>query len=451
MNAPPRNIPLRPYSGYALRDVPPEDPEITRTGPGTPMGELMRRFWQPVCFSSELTDLPLAIRILGEDLVAFRDKSNQVGVLHLHCCHRGSSLEFGVICERGIRCCYHGWHFDVDGTILQAGAEPPGSRIPGTVMQGAYPALEFHGLVFAYMGSPDAKPEFPILDTYERPGNELVPYSAHYSCNWLQVMENVVDPAHAFWLHSTVTTVQFSNAWAAQPTYDWAETPDGQGMYYVTVRRVADRIWVRSNHVWLPNMAQVGALLEKAESEKYFNRASLTRWTVPIDDSHCWIIGLRHFNDDVDPFREGKREDCGRDKVDFIGQTGERPYSERQRIPGDWDAQTSQRPIAVHALEHLGSTDVGVAMWRRLCRKAVRGEIAITAQQPRSDGKPIHTYTNDTVLTIPQQGAEEDRAYLKGIGRDVLSAILDGDSVPDAERAAHIRAKLEAVKTKYTT
>lgn len=129
--------------------------------------------------------------------------------------------------------------------------------------------------------------------------------------------------------------------------------------------------------------------------------------------------------------------------------TGERPYAERQRIPGDWDAQTSQRPIAVHALEHLGSTDIGVAMWRRLCRKAARGEMAVTAQQPREDGRPIHTYTNDTVLAIPQKGAEEDRAYLKGIGREVLAAILDGNSVPDPERAARIRANLEAVKAKH--
>lgn len=449
MSAQPKAVMSRPYSGYTLRNVPGEDPEVTHTDPGTPMGELMRRFWQPVCLSAELTDVPLAVRILGEDLVAFRDKKGRVGVLHLHCCHRGASLEYGIVCERGIRCCYHGWQFDIDGTILQAGAEPPESRIPKTVMQGAYPALEYHGLVFAYLGPPEAKPEFPLLDTYERPCNELVPYSVHYGCNWLQVMDNFVDPAHAYWLHSTITTIQFSDAWAAQPTYDWAETPDGQGMYYVTVRRVGERVWVRSNHIWLPNVGQVGALLEKAESEKLFNRASITRWTVPIDNTHCWIMGWRHFNDDVDPFREGKREECGRDSVDFVGQTGHRPYAERQRIPGDWDAQTSQRPIAVHALEHLGTTDLGVAMWRRLCRKALRGEIEVKAQQPRADGKPIHTYTHDTVLEIPLKAAEEDRALLRSIGREVLAAILDGDAVADDARAARIRANLEAVQAKH--
>ncbi len=437
------------YSGYRQRNIPAEDPEITHTDPGTPMGELMRRYWQPVCLAAELTDVPLALRILGEDLVAFRDKRGRVGVLHLHCCHRGSSLEYGIICEQGIRCCYHGWHFDIDGTILQAGAEPPGNPIQKSVTQGAYPAREYRGLVFAYLGEPGALPDFPVLDTYERPGNELVPYSVHYDCNWLQVMDNFVDPAHAYWLHSTISTVQFSDAWAQQPTYDWVETPDGQGMYYITVRRVENRVWIRSNHIWLPNVGQVGALLEKAESEKFFNRASITRWTVPIDDTHSWIFGWRHFNDDVDPFREGKREECGRDSVDFVGQTSHRPYAERQRVPGDWDAQTSQRPIAVHALEHLGSTDIGVAMWRRLCRKAARGDISGKSQQARPDGRPIHTFTHDTVLVIEPAPAQ-DNAWLKRIGREVLNAILEAESVPDAERAQRVWSNLLAVKARYT-
>ena len=93
------------------------------------MGELMRRFWQPVWLASELTDVPLAIRILGEDLVAFRDKADRIGVLARHCAHRGTSLEYGIISDRGLRCCYHGWLFDVDGTILETPGEPPNSRL----------------------------------------------------------------------------------------------------------------------------------------------------------------------------------------------------------------------------------------------------------------------------------------------------------------------------------
>ena len=142
-----------PYGAYYKTAVPESDPLLTSTGPGTPMGELMRKHWQPVCMSEELTDVPKAIRIMGEDLVAFRDRSGRVGVLQRHCSHRGTSLEYGIIQPKGIRCCYHGWVYDIDGTILEMPAEPEDSRIYETVYHGAYPAFERDGLVFAYMGA----------------------------------------------------------------------------------------------------------------------------------------------------------------------------------------------------------------------------------------------------------------------------------------------------------
>ena len=144
-----------PFRGYALGPTPPEDGELTRVGPRTPCGEYMRQFWLPVAMSSQLGDLPVAVRILGEDLVVFRDRGGRAGLLHRHCAHRRASLEFGRIEERGIRCCYHGWHFDIDGTILETPGEPAGSPIRHKVFQGAYPAMELKGLVFAYMGDPD--------------------------------------------------------------------------------------------------------------------------------------------------------------------------------------------------------------------------------------------------------------------------------------------------------
>src|SRR5688572_18591045 len=112
-------------SGYGkIAVVPKEDERLTHVGLGTPMGELLRRFWQPVCLSEELGDLPKRITILGEDLVAFRDRKGRVGVLDLHCAHRGASLEYGRIEEAGIRCCYHGWLFGADGQCLQQPGEP---------------------------------------------------------------------------------------------------------------------------------------------------------------------------------------------------------------------------------------------------------------------------------------------------------------------------------------
>src|SRR5215468_11303850 len=191
------------YGAYYHRDVPKEDTELTHVGPGTPCGEYLRRFWQPICFSDDLRDLPLRVTILGEELVAFRDFRGTVGLLELHCPHRGTSLEFGLISNRGIRCCYHGWLFDVDGTILETPGEPANSTLKDRLCHGAYPIHEYNGIVFAYMGPPDKQPEFPLLDTFELPGYKLMARAPTlWECNWLQVKENSMDPAHLAFLHT---------------------------------------------------------------------------------------------------------------------------------------------------------------------------------------------------------------------------------------------------------
>src|SRR3954469_8712244 len=154
-----------PFSGYYNQPAKNDDTLLTAVGPGTPCGEYLRRYWHPFMLSSELKDLPVAVRLLGEDLVVFRDKSGRVGLLHKHCVHRGTSLEFGIPQERGIRCCYHGWQFDTDGTILETPAEPATSTIKSKFRQGAYPVREMHGLLFTYMGPAEEMPELPVFDT----------------------------------------------------------------------------------------------------------------------------------------------------------------------------------------------------------------------------------------------------------------------------------------------
>ena len=133
------------YSAYHHSQVPKEDTELTHIGPGTPAGEYLRRFWQPVCYAGELADVPVALKILGEELVAFRDFSGRIGLVEAHCPHRGTSLEFGLVSERGIRCCYHGWLFDVDGTILETPGEPAGSTFKDRLCHGAYPGPRVPG------------------------------------------------------------------------------------------------------------------------------------------------------------------------------------------------------------------------------------------------------------------------------------------------------------------
>ncbi len=178
----------KPFSAYHHRETPPPDDELIRVGPGTPCGEYLRRFWQPVIRTEELGDLPRRVRILGEDLVVFRDRSGAIGLIERYCPHRGTSLEFGLIEDKGIRCCYHGWLFGVDGTILETPGEPADSTLKDRLFHGAYPVHEHKGLIFAYMGPPEKQPAFPIFDTYDLPGYDLVARPPTvWECNWLQV------------------------------------------------------------------------------------------------------------------------------------------------------------------------------------------------------------------------------------------------------------------------
>ena len=439
-----------PYAGYHKAGIPVEDAELTHTGPGTPMGELLRKFWQPVCLAEELTELPKAIRIMGEDLVAFRDRSGRVGVLRRHCSHRGTSLEYGIVSERGIRCCYHGWLFDVDGAILETPGEPPDSKLRETIRHGAYPAHEYEGLVFAYLGPPADVPPFPIFDCYIEPaGNRLIPFSIWHPCNWLQVHDNVMDPVHAAFLHTQMSNVQLTESYGAVPVLDFADVPNG--MVYIASRRIDDRVWIKGNHMMLPNVGQTTALWETADEVKYFSGVSLTKWIVPADDANCWMFGYRHFNEEVDPDDIGREDECGVDKIDFFAQTGHRSYEEMQREPGDWDAQVSQRPIAIHALEHLGSTDQGVSTLRRLLRQSVRAE-----RDPLADLKAqctlpeaVHTYCYDTVLRIPPRPDTDDRDFLRRLGRDVVSALMDADAYDGEERRSYLCRRMQEIEATY--
>ena len=287
------------FQGYhQVRDAR-EDAELTHAGPGTPCGEYLRRYWQPVAMSEELGELPRVVRILGEDLVLFRDGSGRPGLLHRHCAHRGASLEYGIVAERGIICCYHGWHYDIDGTILRAGSEPPDSPICRHVVQGAYPVHEHHELLFAYLGPPEARPPFPVFDSERMPDTTRKPFALTTPCNWLQVYENTQDPIHVLHLHARSSGVQFGAASGIDQVIEYQDTP--LGMMNVQTRQVGECIWVRTVDSILPNANQTGAIWEEAEAPKAFQRCAMLRWMVPVDDTVTRTIGWRFFSDRLDP------------------------------------------------------------------------------------------------------------------------------------------------------
>ncbi len=435
----------RPYGGYHQPPEGADDAEITRAGRGTPGGELFRRFWQPFALTRHVQDRPLAVRLLGEDLVAFRDLAGRFGLLHRHCSHRGASLEYGRPDERGLRCCYHGWLYDVDGRLLEAPGEPANTPLTRSVCQGAYPVTEHRGILFAYLGPPDERPRFPHFDTFARADNDMLPYSLDYPCNWLQVHENQMDPLHAVFLHSREGANHFTAAWGEMPVVDYATVRDR--MYYVATRRVGDNVWVRLNEVMQPNVGQVAALWETGTTSRGFQRVGITRWTVPVDDTNCRIFGYRHFNADVEPPGEGlgDRALVGDDSLDVYGQSSGRSYEEMQANPSDWEAQTSQRPIAAHALEHLGVTDAGVVMLRGQLRKAIRGQVDFRQRHALlSDADDLPTWTGNVVLAW-RWDATDERSQLRAIGRKVRDIIIAADDLPPDRRDAEIAESLRAL------
>jgi phenylpropionate dioxygenase-like ring-hydroxylating dioxygenase large terminal subunit len=452
------NDPRMPYGAYYCRDVPPPEADLTRTGPGTPMGEYMRLFWQPVCLSQQLTELPKAIRIMGEDLVAFRDRGGRVGVLQRHCAHRGASLEFGMVQKHGIRCSYHGWLFDVDGTVLETPCEPAGSPRRKTAFQGAYPAFERDGLVFAYMGPPERKPKFPEYDCYTLPeGTRLVPFSNVYPCNWLQVCENIMDHMHTAVLHNNMTVEGVDASIAAgvslagfgdMPTMLWDTTRNGNAMVFVAGRRLPDdKAWIRISEMVLPNYTSIPSLAPTASKYRH-STTSLTRWHVPVDDENMIIFGWRHFNAEIDPENLGRPQECGVDSIDFlVGQTGNRSYEEGQRAPGDWEVICSQRRIAVHALEHPGTSDAGVMRYRRLLRDALAGTTGADTSFHAEAGDSIHQYAQDSVLAVQRRlDAAADKALLLELDRRILAIMQEADAVPRAERDRHVRRRLDELE-----
>jgi len=412
------------YSGYHHRSVPPEDAELTHVGPDTPCGEYMRRFWQPVCYSDDLKDLPLRLKILGEDLVAFRDGSGEVGLLELHCPHRGTSLEFGLLGEKGIRCCYHGWLFGCDGTILETPGEPATSTLKDRLFHGAYPVREAHGLVFAYMGPPAEMPAFPTYDSFIRPGYRVIPGQKYiYPCNYLQILENTMDAIHTAFLHTIVSGAVFTDEFGVLPELEFSETP--VGMIYIATRRVGDNIWSRSVENVLPNLQQVAPVWETGQQEISFSGPMMSRWVVPIDDANSMYIELRHVSE-----TEGiETPDWWADRSQMLaGQMPPDTYEEAQRRPQDFEAQVSQRPIAVHGMEHLGTTDRGITMLRNQIRKGIRAVKA--GEEPvglfREDVGPIPTYCNNTVVRIPPAATEEaDKKLMRETGRRLARSYIE--------------------------
>lgn len=394
------------FNGYHRKQTAEPDWFLCQVGRGTPGGEYLRRFWQPVAYVSELGDVPLRVRALGEDLVAFRDKSGRIGVLHLHCSHRNASLEYGIIEGKGLRCCYHGRLFDVDGTVLEIPGEPAFERLRHEVSQGAYPTHVFGGILFIYMGPPEDVPAFPLYDRFNLPGIKLVPGPRWaLDCNWIQIKENAVDPHHTQILH-VIPQLRgmdhFSNEFGNFPELTWTETPGG--VMYVAARRVGENVWLRSAEILGANLHTISSIFESGHERKPASLPFMSIWTLPVDDDRSVGFYISHVAENEEmPFEK-------RRYLESFGQTDDRPYRERQWLPCDYEAQSGQGPINVHALEQLGTQDRGIVLFRRQIRRGIeavaRGEIPRGFYRAQSDVPP--SFANDYIVPADSIGGDPD-------------------------------------------
>lgn len=414
-------------SAYGV-SKPSEDIDLSHVGPGTPMGELMRAFWQPVAVAEELGDLPSEVRILGEDLIVFRTKAGAFGCLEPHCAHRGTSLVYGRIEEHGIRCCYHGWLYDVDGTCMEMPCEAPDYPDQLAVRQPGYPTLVYGGLVFVYMGDPEIQPLFPMYDIIDtRYRDDVVLRGMRLwddssigfvrDCNWLQHFENVVDPWHLVVLHQQVGLGRFEGALlnGERPDISFERTSLGVRYRLVSNLPNGNRL-ERYAECVLPNIFLVSNIHETGEQPKEKDRCSEVSWMVPVDDRH-----VRAFTIAAWPARDGVPVRDWRPRTDTTSpesaplnraspsaRRGERTFAERQRLPDDLEAQESQRPIAVHALENLTLADGGIVMLRRLLRLSVgrmqQGKDPLNIVREAALNHAIETDAWNTVSSPSQVG-----------------------------------------------
>ncbi len=340
-----------------------QNDELTQVGPGKPMGELLRHYWYPVAFSA---DLPLGhtkgVRLLGENFTIYRDGEGTLGMIDELCPHRMASMTYGIVEKCGLRCAYHGWLFDETGACIDQPAEPDSSQFKDRVTVGAYPVEEMGGLLWTYIGR-EPVPYLPRFDVYVMDGVRDCGW-AEIPCNWLQVMENSVDPHHVEWLHGYYfeylgNKEGFEAPKAFQKKHEKVAFDEFE--YGIIKRRLLegqseeDDDWKVGHPLMFPYGMRVGG----AGNDQMQIR-------VPIDDTHTWIAfyschhpGEDHPVDDpneVTAYELPWKRDDGTIVTDYIeGQ--------------DIMAWVTQGPVTDRTREHIGKSDLGVVKLRRMFKE----------------------------------------------------------------------------------
>jgi len=395
-----------------------ENDRLTKVGPGTPMGDLLRRYWQPIAAAAELDENPVKpVKLLGESLVLYRDRQGKLGLIGDTCPHRLVSMVYGIPEDEGLRCPYHGWLFNSSGQCVEMPAEAPDSTFPSRVKIEGYPVEQIAGLVFAYMG-PQPTPLLPRWDMFvwdnvlRDIGSTVIP------CNWLQIQENSLDPVHVEWLHGRFSNYvlehlgrgdlkrQFLRANsrvadnAAHEKIGFDEFPHG-----IIKRRVIsgmsedDPEWRIGHPILFPNVLRVGANFQ---------------YRVPVDDEntlHIWFTAYPQPPGVTAPVQET----IPHHKIPLpYFNNGDVDWSLMDNNCGqDIVAWVTQGKIADRSKEKLGESDKGIILYRRMLMQ----QLAIV----EDGGEPMNVFRDpeqNACIELPWEGREDPWGYMrKGIMR----------------------------------
>jgi nitrite reductase/ring-hydroxylating ferredoxin subunit len=370
--------------------LPREDNDLlTQVGPEKPLSRLMRHYWLPALLSEEIPEPdcpPVRVRMLGENLVAFRDSQGRVGLLGEHCAHRGTSLFFGRNEECGLRCIYHGWKYAVDGTVLETPAEPPGSTLKDKVRQTAYPCKEAAGIVWSYLGPTDKLPLLPNYEWMHLPHNNLYVTKSIQDCSWLQGLEGECDSSHLSFLHKNFTGERPRGGgdgalYAADSAPELEGIEMDYGVRMLSCRKIdPDTIYLRVSNIVLPchGFIPTGGL--KGNPEGYTIHSH-----VPIDDTRSMRYNIHFRRSRAIEYNERQHdEEIGSDfhkrrnlENNYLQ---DREQQKRENFTGmgpiflvhDSCATESMGPIYDRAQEHLGVSDMTVIAVRRFLLRALR-------------------------------------------------------------------------------
>jgi phenylpropionate dioxygenase-like ring-hydroxylating dioxygenase large terminal subunit len=381
---------------------------ITRIGPGTPAGNLMRHYWQPAALVDELAgNRPVKpVTLLGESLVMFRDKQGRYGLIDRMCPHRGTDLAYGRLEDGGLRCSFHGWLFDRAGKCLETPAEPEGSNLCANIKQKAYPVVEKNGILFAYMG-PGEPPEFPHFDCFIAPDSHTFAFKGMIECNWLQSLEVGIDPAHTSFLHrffhdedpkdyygklfrdvSADSDMPMTRIMREFPRPKIEVEQTDYGLRIATLRQISDR----NMHIRITNLMFPNAFIIPMNREM-----TITQWHVPIDDTrHYWYAIFTSFSTPVDKNHMREQRLKLYQLPDYIpnknksNDYGFDPHEQEHEtytgmgadinVHDQWACE-SMGAIQDRTQEHLGQSDKAISAYRRILRQAI--------EDAKDGGRPL--------------------------------------------------------------